>query len=83
MYGPSCGNPYDADKMWTIALPDVQKPPVITPTLPEVKGAHFIVTSIYAVQHIGIALSSHFVASVSVVVTLCIPDSVSKMACQI
>ena len=47
----------------------------------------FCVTSIYAVWHIGIASSSHFVASAgaspSVIATLCIPDSISKMACQI
>ena len=42
----------------------------------------YCVNSIYAVWHIEIALSSHFVAS-SVVVTLCILDSISKMACQI
>ena len=42
---------------------------------------NFCVTSIY----LGIALSSYFVASEleSVIITLCIPDSISKMACQI
>ena len=43
---------------------------------------HFCVTRIYAEWHIGIASSSNFMAS-SVVVTLCILDSISKMACQI
>ena len=50
----------------------------------ENKNNYYCVTSIYAEWHIGIALSSNFVASASsVVVTLCIPDSISKMACQI
>ena len=42
-------------------------------------GSPFCVTSIYAVWHIGIALSPHFVVSASVVVTLSIPASISKM----
>ena len=47
--------------------------------------SHFCVTSIHAVLHIGIALSSYFVmsASLSVIITLCIPDSITEMACQI
>ena len=43
----------------------------------------YSVTRIYAAWHIGIASSSNFVASASLsVVTLCIPDSISKMACH-
>ena len=45
---------------------------------------NFCVTSIHAAWQIGIASSSNFVASAaSVVITLCISDSISKMACQI
>ena len=57
------------------------KPPASTAKYYKV-GQPCCVTSIYAAWHIGIASSSNFVAS-SVVVTLCIPDSISKMACQI